>query len=103
MMDITIVSETYNGTNKLDNYKPSFCHAPLPFSPKNSYDYFFIQFILIKKKKQKTNECEIDNTYSNLNKTPNNLPVSDNLSVSAQVQNAIFCFTNHTLLTSNNT
>lgn len=92
MMDITIVSETYNGINKLDNYKPSFCHAPLPFSPKNSYDYFFIQFILIKKKtKQKTNECEIDNTYSKLNKTQNKLSVFDNLSVSAQVQSAIFC------------
>lgn len=91
MMDITIVSETYNGTNKLDNYKPSFCHAPLPFSPKNSYDYFFIEFILIKKNKKKTNECEIDNTYSKLNKTQNKLSVSDNLSVSAQVQSAIFC------------
>lgn len=92
MMDITIVSETYNGTNKLDNYKPSFCHAPLPFSPKNSYDYFFIEFILIKKnKKKQTNECEIDNTNSKLNKTQNKLSVFDNSSVSAQVQSAIFC------------
>lgn len=54
MMDITIVSETYNGKNKLDNYKPSFCHAPLPFFPKNSYDYFFIEFILIKNKNKQT-------------------------------------------------
>lgn len=86
----------------LDKYKPSFSHAPLPFSPKNLYGYFLIEFILIKKNKQ-TNEYEIDNTCSKFNKTPNNLPVSDNSSVSAKVQNAIFCFTNHTLLTSNNT
>lgn len=89
MMDITIVSETYNGTNKLDNYKSSFCHAPYHFSPKIRTIIFFIKFILLKK--NQTNECEIDNTCSNLNKTPNNLPVSDNLSVSAQVQSAIFC------------